>query len=597
MKKLVLDCEIYSNYALFSFSDLECSKFMELELFDGHPLNIAKLSKVLQNYTIVTFNGNSFDIPIALAAIQGKTTKQLKAICDHVINTGDPHWVTTRKFGIKQQYNIDTIDIREPAPAVGASLKLYGGRLKAPKMQDLPIEPDALIQPEQREAMRLYCRNDLRTTAALYKAIEDEIKLRETMGEEYGVDLRSKSGAQVAKVVFGKLLTDLGVDVRTPKVKAGTVYRYDMPSWIKFQSPELKAVKQLAENANFVVNDKGSVILPNELRRVIDFDGANYKIGIGGLHSQEKKQAIVPTSNQLLFEKDVGSMYPNIIVGQNLYPKHLGKSFIKMYSKMIKKRLAAKAFGDKSKSNSLKLVLNSSFGLLGNRYSFLYSPDLLIQVTITGQLCLLMLIERLTAIGATVVSANTDGVNVLCDKSQYDEVEQVCFEWEIDTGLNLEENPYSATYNESVNSYIAITTSGKVKSKGNYAATGLMKNPNNAICSMAVIEYLANGTDIETTIKSAAHITDFLTVRTVNGGAVIDGEYLGRVVRFYHSTDGQTIRYKKNGNKVPKSDDCAAMMDLPDRFPDDLNFQWYIEEANKMLGLLGAEGEQCGSLL
>ncbi len=83
----------------------------------------------------------------------------------------------------------------------------------------------------------------------------------------------------------------------------------------------------------------------------------------------------------------------------------------------------------------------------------------------------------------------------------------------------------------------------------------------------------------------------------MNGGAVIDGKYLGRVVRFYHSTDGQSIHYKKNGNKVPKSDGCAALMDLPDSFPDDLDYQWYIDEANKMLGLLGVEGEQCGKLL
>lgn len=587
-KRLVFDIEVYKNYALFSFSNLDCSKYIELEMYGGHPLEKDKLRKILTNYTIITFNGDNFDIPIAFAACHGADNKRLKAICDHIIKTGDPGWLTVKNFNIRRM-DVDHIDIKEPSPGVGVSLKLYGGRLGAPKLQDLPIEPDSIIQPEQREPLRLYCRNDLHTTRDLYKAVEHEITLREEMNKEYDVDLRSKSGAQVAKAVFGKLLGDIGVDVHTPKIKSGTSYKYSMPDWVTFKTDKMEAVKQLVIKSSFVVNDKGSVLIPKELQKVIEFDGAKYKIGIGGLHSQEKKQAMIPTDNQLLFEKDVGSMYPNIIVGQNLYPKHLGKSFVIMYKNMITERLAAKAAGNKAVSNSLKLVLNSSFGLFGNRYSFLYSPDLLIQTTITGQLCLLMLIERLAEIDVKVVSANTDGVNVLCYKDQYDDVEDVCFQWELETGLNLEENPYQATYNESVNSYIAIERSGSVKSKGNYAALGLMKNPNNPICSDAVISYLVNGDDIENTITNETDIAKFLTVRTVNGGAVFHDEYLGRVVRFYHSTDGDSIHYKKNGNKVPKSDGCKPMMDLSGNMPSDLDYNWYVNESYKMLGLLGAK--------
>ena len=587
-KKLVFDIELYSNYALFSFSNMDCSKYIELEMYDGQSLDKIKLRKILSNYTIITFNGDNFDIPIVFAALKGADNKRLKTICDHIIKTGDPGWATIRHFGIRQ-IKIDHIDIKEPSPGVAVSLKLYGGRLGAPKLQDLPIEPDSLIQPEQRLPLRKYCRNDLHTTRDLYKAVEHEITLREEMSKEYGVDLRSKSGAQVAKAVFGKLLGDMDVNVHTPKVKEGTVYKYVMPKWITFKTDKMKDVKQLVVESDFIVNDKGSVLIPKELQKVIEFDGAKYKIGIGGLHSQEKKQAVVPANNQLLFEKDVGSMYPNIIVGQNLYPKHLGKQFISLYANMIIERLTAKANGNKPVSNSLKLVLNSSFGLFGNRYSFLYSPDLLIQTTITGQLCLLMLIERLAEIDVKVVSANTDGVNVLCYKDQYEDVEQVCFQWELETGLNLEENPYAATYNESVNSYIAVERSGGVKSKGNYATTGLMKNPNSPICSQAVIEHLVDDVDIEGTILNETDITKFLTVRTVNGGSVFKGEYLGRVVRFYHSTDGDSIHYKKNGNKVPKSDGCKPMMDLNDTIPGDLDYNWYINESYKMLGLLGVK--------
>lgn len=585
MKKIILDIEIYKNYSLFSFTDLDCRKYIELEMFDRQPLDVNRLNRILRNNTIITFNGNHYDIPVTCAALQGRSCKELKEISDHIVLTGEQGYQTARRFDIRM-IDIDHIDIKEPAPGVMVSLKLYGGRLSCKKLQDLPIEPDQLIAPSQREQLRLYCRNDLHTTIALYKTVENEIDLRQEMSKIYGVDLRSKSGAQVAKSVFKKLLEDKNVEVTTKTVNEGTVYKYDMPEWITFKTDILKEIKQRVVDSDFVINAKGSVLIPKQLQKVIEFNGAKYKFGIGGLHSQESKQTIIPTEDQLLFEKDVASYYPNIILGQSLYPKHLTKRFIDVYKDLVNKRLTAKKSGDKMTSESLKLVINSSFGLFGNRYSPLYSPDLLIQVTITGQLCLLMLIERVTLAGGAVVSANTDGVNILCGKGDYNIIEQICFEWELDTGFTLEENRYKATFNESVNSYIAITDKG-VKTKGNFALPGLMKNTVNTICIEAVIAKLASDNAIEDTILACKDITKFLTVRSVAGGGVYNGEYLGKVVRWYYGSNDNYIAYKKNGNKVAKSDGAIPCMDLPDMFPNDLNYAWYFAEANKMLGNLG----------
>jgi DNA polymerase elongation subunit (family B) len=588
-KKIVMDIEVYSNYALFSFADLNLTKFIELELFEGQLLNTNKLKAILNKYQIITFNGRNYDIPVTLAALSGFTNANLKLLSDDIIKSGRPGWQTLNVLDLREPARLDHIDIKEPAPGVMISLKLYGGRLSSKWLRDLPIEPSATISPEQREELRIYCRNDLTTTAELYKAVEHEIELRAEMGKTYQTDLRSLSGAQVAKAVFKKLLQDKRVNVHTPELTASQqTFQYNMPKWINFKTPELQALKEAVTNAWFNVNDKGSVLIPDELKKAITFDGAKYKIGIGGLHSQEKKQAVIADSEHLLFEKDVASMYPSMILGQRLYPKHLTKKFVSIYADMVKRRLDAKHKGDKATANSLKLVINSSFGLFGNKYSFLYSPDLLIQTTITGQLCLLMLIESLSLIGAKTVSANTDGVNVLCHKDIYDKVNHECFMWEITTGMELEENRYLATYNESVNSYIAIQADGAVKSKGNYALPGLMKNTVNSICIEAVIAYLSESAPIEQTVNASNDIAKFLTVRTVKGGGVQGDQYLGKVVRWYYGNNSEhTINYKTNGNKVPKSDGAVPCMDLPDKFPADLNRQWYIDESKKMLELLG----------
>ncbi len=587
-KKVVFDIEIYSNYSLFSFSDLEGTRFVELPMYEGQPLDRAKLRAVLNAYTIISFNGINFDLPIAFAAIAGADCAKLKEICDSIISNGDPHWKTNQKFDI-QEFPVDHIDIMQPAPSVGASLKLYGGRLNAPKLQDLPIEPSASILPEQREELRLYCRNDLATTALLYKAIENEITLRAEMSKEYDIDLRSKSGAQVAKAVIGHQLKAIGVNTRTIKIDEGTVFKYKMPDFIRFETEQFQDLQKLVIESDFVINDKGSVLIPAQLKKVIKFDGAKYKIGIGGLHSQEKKQAIVCGENQIFGEFDYASMYPFIILNQELFPRHLGALFLTMYKDLVNRRMIAKRAGDKATANSLKLTINSSFGLFGNKYSFLYSPDLLIQTTITGQLCLLMLIEKVVAAGGKVVSANTDGINIICSKDKFSEIQAQLNVSDLETGMDLEFTEYQATYNESVNSYIAVMKNGDVKTKGNYASIGLSKNPVNSICNDAVIAYISKHTTIEQTITSCVDATKFLTVRTVNGGAVWRDTYLGKVVRFYHSTDGDTINYKKNGNKVPNSNDCKPLMDLPDTFPSDIDKQWYINESIKKLGLFGID--------
>ena len=100
-------------------------------------------------------------------------------------------------------------------------------------------------------------------------------------------------------------------------------------------------------------------------------------------------------------------------------------------------------------------------------------------------------------------------------------------------------------------------------------------------------QYLQNDIPVKQTITNCKDITKFINVRTVKGGAVWRDNYLGKAIRWYYSTDGETIHYKKNGNKVPKSDGAKPLMDLCAGLPSDLNLQWYIDEANSMLGDLG----------
>lgn len=581
----ILDIECYVDYFLLSFKCAQTGKFREFELYENRPIDLSSIRKIMQSYTTISFNGNSYDLPMICALLKGYTNQQLKKLSDKLILSDSPSWMTCRDLGLRVPQHWDHVDLIEVAPGK-ASLKIYGGRLHSHKLQDLPIEPSANISPSQRETLRLYCRNDLDTTQDLMMSLSKQIKLREDMSDQYGVDLRSKSDAQIAEAVLKHELDAIGVNVRKNPVPSGTEFKYTPPEFISFKTEQLNTVLHAVKHAVFVVQDSGQVKMPPELNKSIEFHGAKYQMGIGGLHSQEKNQVIKCGAGERLYEADFASFYPFIILGESFYPEHLGKGFLNTYRSIVERRISAKHSGDSVTADSLKITINGSFGKLGSKYSALYSPNLLIQTTVTGQLCLLMLIEAVHLAGGRVVSANTDGVVIHCKDSAYSPISDALFYFELLSGYTLEETHYKAIYSRDVNNYVAIKRSG-VKGKGAFAEPNLMKNPTAEICVMAVKDYLSSGKSIEQTIRECTDVRRFICIRSVTGGAIWREDYLGKAVRFYYSTDGDVITYKKNGNKVPKSDGAKPLMQLPDVMPTDIDLSWYVNESRAMLKDLG----------
>lgn len=603
--KIVIDTECFPNYWLFMAKVVGKDVVYATSTSDEGGLDINKIRKVMRENTTVGFNSLRYDLPMIAIATIGtpaatkaasksetgalRTTLELKAMSDRLIQEETPSWQICRDADVRVPDSWDHIDLREPAPGVMISLKIYMGRMHSPKMQDLPYAHDAMLTPAEMAEVRLYCENDIRGTEHLYTAIGAQIELRERMGETYGVDLRSKSDAQIAEAVIEHNVDAAGSKVRKV-APSSDVVRYQDPGFINFESVELREIFARILSSDFALNKSGNIDMPDWLKStVVELDGAKYKMGIGGLHSQEKRQWVEAGEN-LLADLDVASFYPNIILQQGMVPPGVGEQFLPVYKSIVDTRIAAKRGGDKVVADSLKITINGSFGKLGNRYSFLYAPNLLLQVTLTGQLALLMLIERMSDAGIRCVSANTDGVVLVCPRDREKVMDEVAFEWMLDTSYELERTDYLRLVSRDVNNYVAVKTNGKTKGKGVFAGAGLMKNPDMVIVYESVAAYIASSAPIEETIRSCTDITKFITVRRVTGGAVWREHLLGKAIRFYHSSDVPAdvcIAYVKNGNKVSKSDGCRPIMDLPEQFPGDIDFGYYIAEAHKLLDGVG----------
>lgn len=622
---------------------------------DPTPLNIAGIQWFIDNYTLLTFNGVNYDIPMLSLAMTGASTRTLYEANNNIIKGGLKSWDFFRSYGIDQPRNLDHVDIMEVAPGVRIGLKAYMGRAHAPTIQDLPFTPGARLNALERAETDLYCGNDLYGNRILRVECAGRLALREEIGEEYGIDVRSKSDAQTAEAI---IKSQLGFVPEKRIVPHGYTFKYEPPEYIQFTTPLLQGVLETVRAANFVVYDvdqlrgfedaeefldsdgkkiKTGVKMPPELKAMeIAIGESRYQFGIGGLHSKEKaaQYHTVPGVSTVRLD-DVKSYYPSLILLLRIFPLQLGHRFLEIYEHEYRSRLAAKAAGEKTKADGKKIVLNGTFGKLFSKYSIMFAPELGIRVTITGQLCILMLVEMLERCGISVVSANTDGIVTKCPAG-LEWLRDGCVKhWEQITGLEMEHEYVKSLYAQSVNSYVAFGQDGDVKRKGFFAESGVLAgmsgaHPDKDICAEACIEYLRSGKRLEETIRACQDIRKFLSIRAVKGGGVyypktlgprekvvdeFGAVYLGKIVRWYYAagslecihymekkptkkqladyiSNGTPIPIIERGNKVAGSQGAVPCMTLPDTLPSDVDYEHYIQDAIDMLGTVGVGYER-----
>lgn len=630
-KAAVLDIETYPNFMLISIKLIGEDRLVNYIFDETRKPDWDRLRTVLRKYTIITFNGINFDMPLVFMAMDGATVAEIKEAANRIITTGIKPWDVCDALGVYIPKWLDHIDLIEPNPAVRQGLKVLNGRLHGPWMQELPYPHDKVLTDEEKEFVTKYCINDLDATERLYLALQEPLDIRAKVSADLGIDVRSKSDTQMGATILRKRIEETtGKRIPRTDPKMGISFKYDVPAFIKFETPQLQDLLERIRAHEFVTKADGKVDLPKWMSdEKIVIGPSTFQMGIGGLHSTESNRSVLADNQNAIVSVDVASYYPSIELTLGLYPLAVGPVFIPVFGGIKDDRIRAKHAGDKTYDKTYKIVLNGAgFGLLGSRWSFMYAPHLLIAVTLTGQLSLLMLIERAFLRGIPTISANTDGAEFLCPRDLFDGwvmkdgkatdrmrpsvVCDVVEGWERDTQYVLEGVEYTALYNQSVNSYIALKADGSHKRKGPIAnpwgkekadhdpRVQMMKNPQAPICSDAVLYFLKHGTPIEQTIRECKDVRSFVTVVNATGGATwtepgAEETYLGKVVRYYWSVNGAPIIKVKphpttgNRHKVSKTDGCRPLMTLPDDFavPDDLDYARYVAEAENILRDIG----------
>lgn len=496
----------------------------------------------------------------------------------------------------KYQIWFDTFDILTMlySNKLRVGLKEIQVTMQYPNVQEFACDWTKPLPLEDFNSMIDYNINDIESTSELLNRCKKDVDLRIAIEDEYGVRVLSKDGVNIGmKILTQKYLEKTGLtwwDIKDLRSPMSVIPLKDVIlPFIKYDSPILQRVLDDMKNQIVSPGRKG-------YENKFVFNNLRYSVGVGGIHSVNSPEIIIPRDDEMLIDIDVASLYPSMLIEYEFYPKHLGKEFLEVYKQIKDERIEAKHNGDKVKNETLKLALNGLSGNLQNEHNFCYSPFAVMQIRINGQLLLLMLAEKLTQIGCRIVQANTDGLFVLLKKDVYSKVNSICREWEQLTKLTLEEDRFKAMYQYAINDYFAITEDNKVKEKGMFiTAVKLGKGLTPKIIPKAVISFFKDGIPVEDTIKNCTDIRDFLMSEKT--GKQWHVEYMNeeqqRTNRFYASTNGGYLwKWKYSNDSDIKSYQnmlTASGVTLLNKFDNKpieerkINYRYYIMEAYKII--------------
>ncbi|NBO98839.1 MAG: hypothetical protein EBU90_01755 [Proteobacteria bacterium] len=622
-KKYVYDIESYLNYFLVCFQEYNTDNKFYFELFvseEGREetktsavklkeflLSLNESPKKSKDY-LIGYNNISYDNVMLnhFLGINNPSPKKMNAFSNSLINQMRDKKVY-HKMDKLQSNTIDLMTLGR-LDKIGKSLKSCAVNLKMPLIQDLPYSPEAILTREQADEVRDYCFNDVAITHELTKYFYPEIKLRENVKNQYGIDVMSSSRSTVADIIIAKTYCEATgedkKDFRQNYRENKVVHLKDcILPFVKFETPELQKFLEELRSKSFKL-EKGV------MKERVVIDGVEYILGIGGIHTVDHPMIHYSTKTHYLTDKDVTSYYPELCNKWWIRPSHLDIKFNHILIDKTEERIKFKKAGMKLPAEVNKIVINAAVGKFNMGRSKtappspLYDPTAFLTVTLSGQLGILMLAEQNQIHGFKTISANTDGILSLVPYDKKEIYDRIGTDWENATRMKLEETLYTKFVCKAMNSYVAMEPKedGKfsVKTKGGFLyEKPIEKGFDMPIIPYALVKYFTEGIDYRKTIMEHTDLYDFCAsqkadskfnfiFKTIKNGEV-HIENLAKTNRYFVSKNGGHLM-KKNKDTGAESFVIARSLltlanDLRNITIKDVNidYRFYINECSKVV--------------
>jgi len=506
------------------------------------------------------------------------------------------------------------------------SLKRLEFEMDFENIEEMPVHHTKRdMTPTERHITRTYCKNDVMATYQFYKITtgdtdhplykqNNQIELRQDIFDEFGIPCLNYSDSKIGDEMIKKYyIQEKGIEYKElPRKgffrKTISVKNCIAP-YVKFETKQLKEFLAKIKKMDMSMTD--------EFQEDIVFYDNVYTFAKGGLHSVNKPKIFEADEDHEIIDWDVSSYYPAIIINNGKYPAHLGKEFLRGYKQMFDKRLELKPLAKKDRKirgivGALKLAVNSVYGKSSDIQSWIYDRQLTMFTTITGELSLMMLIEKYETNGINIISANTDGVTIKIKKELIPLMHEINEWWCDVTQYELERTDYSKIIFSTVNDYLAIKTDGEIKKKGDFLTDfELHKNKSGRIINIALEQFYVQGIPVDTTIRNHTNLYDFCLRQKASRDFHYEGinrqtgekEIYDKLIRYYISNSGVKLLKMKNEecqtnaakiSQVEAGEWLATVCNyLPkDSIVKNINYEYYIEKANRIINKILTEGKK-----
>lgn len=526
-------------------------------------------------------------------------------------------------------------------PAKMSSLKWIEYTMDYPNIQEMPIHHSTAIKTmDQLNTVVSYCKNDVLATKQILHLSKEQIALRSALSKEYGISLYNASEPKIARELFLHFLSDKMEmekwQLRKVRTNRGKIVIKDLIlPYVRFKQPEFQKILDEFNGKIIDAQDTKGGFKTHMFHKGIRSD-----FGLGGIHGAKESAVYEAREGMIIMSSDVVSFYPRLAIVNKWSPAHIPKDiFCEQYQWFFDERM--KLPKKDPRNYVYKIVLNSTFGLSIDKHSFLYDPQLGMQITINGQLSLLMLYEMLsTGINGSIpIMQNTDGLEMLIPSTMKEKYLEICKEWEVITGLKLEHDQYQKIFLGDVNNYIGVfeykelphsewlasllkdphylykEKDGKfyratTKCKGRFEFKDLMlhKNKSFLVIPKAIYNFFVHNISPEQTLADNKNIFDYCGGAKAKGDwkfketCVIDGKVvendLQKVTRYYVSKRGcKMVKYNKSdGREIQIEAGKWLQTEYNKHDPNkiwesyDINREFYLDKIYKEIANIKATG-------
>jgi hypothetical protein len=518
-----------------------------------------------------------------------------------------------------------SIDLHKVTNSI-ASLHEHGCRLGLPTVIECGYPRNRPLSDDEKRSLSHYNQLDLKILAAVFEQSHEYINIRAQLAQSYGLPplVFCQGNAQLAETLMLSELRRLTGRTRFDLQKLAAASGNNrvasfpiaelLPAEISFSTPAFRDVFESLTRGTIERNDDGGLDLVTEMPgNTAVIHGLTLKFGCGGLHSQDEPGRFHSDAETDLVDVDAAAYYPSLMVRYGIFPAHILPVFLDVLRAVRDRRLEAKANGDALVDAALKIVVNSLFGKLGSPYSPLHDARACMQVTLTGQVLQLTMIEAMHLAGARPLSANTDGILFSVPKTVRAAFDQALLDWQEQHGLALEAKPYRVYARSSINDYLALGTEVgrdgqvtlKVKARGMYNPSSPKASAR--VIRLAVSHELRTGESLEAFISRHEHAADFLFFLHRDDPLKHferDGQRLPGTVRWYATNrlDGRPISVvhstKSTRSDIEHAQRSQLALGLPTGFSvadlPGLDRSYYIAQARALMdaALMGAEVDQ-----